>query len=38
MSNIIKSDSVAPALQRNIRTDINAEEAFQRRMDRGEQG
>jgi hypothetical protein len=38
MSNIIKSDSIAPALRRTIRTEINAEEAFQRRMDQGEQG
>jgi hypothetical protein len=36
MSNIIKSESIA--LQRTIRTGINAEEAFQRRINRDEQG
>ena len=35
---ILDHQDVVTALQRKMRTEINSEEAFQRRMDRGEQG
>ena len=35
---ILDHQDVVAALQRKMRTEINSEEAFQRRMDRGEQG
>jgi hypothetical protein len=35
---ILDHEDVVAALHRKIRTEINAEEAFQRRMDQGEQG
>ena len=35
---ILDHKDVVAALHRKMRTEINAEEAFQRRMDQGEQG